>query len=379
MQKSNLKLVTELRHELHAHPEISGQEVETKRRLMSFLAEHTSFVIHDEGSWFWVKVPGTDPAQPSIGFRADYDALPIPEDLDLPYASKNPGVSHKCGHDGHSSALAGLALELEGRDVPSDVYLIFQPAEETGAGGFPSSRLIEREAIDQIYAFHNWSGIPRGCVALKRGVSQCASQGLSLEFKGITTHASNPEAGVNPSETIAQLVLYVMDLAGVARLGNRHSCFEGFVLATVVGIEVGRKDFGISASHGELNLTLRAENESDLAKLKSLICDEASHLAKQTSLLLSITDCDVFPETCNDDAAIDLVAAAAQRAGLPVVYLEKPYRASEDFGHYLKLASGAMVYIGNGQDWPPLHTSAYDFLDSNLEVAVDLWLSILGF
>ena len=106
MQKSNLKLVTELRHELHAHPEISGQEVETKRRLMSFLAEHTSFVIHDEGSWFWVKVPGADPAQPSIGFRADYDALPIPEDLDLPYASQNPGVSHKCGHDGHSSALA---------------------------------------------------------------------------------------------------------------------------------------------------------------------------------------------------------------------------------------------------------------------------------
>lgn len=379
MQAKNLELITQLRHELHAHPELSGKESETRRRLQDFLRAHTDFTIHDEGAWFWLKIDAEAPKERPIAFRADFDALPIPESLELPYASTNPGVAHKCGHDGHSASLVGLALELRDRAPSRDVYLIFQPAEETGAGGYPCSTLIARESIGEVYAFHNWSGIPRGCVALKRGVSQCASQGLSLKFKGITTHASNPQAGRNPSQAISRLVLFTEELAGGHYSQEQTPGFNKFVLATVVGISAGGRDFGISASVGEVNLTLRAEDEADLKVLKQKICQAAADFAQADGLELTHTDCDVFPETRNDDAAIEVVAQAAERAGLPVHYLERPFRASEDFGHYLKQAPGAMVYIGNGWDYPPLHTTEYDFIDGNLEVAVNLWLAVLGF
>ena len=142
MNKDNLKKIVELRHELHAHPELSGHEDWTKRRLMDFIKENTTLAVVDCGNWFYAAhcVAGAE----AIAFRADMDALPIPETgAGLPWASRCPGVSHKCGHDGHSAALCGLALELESVPRPRSVYLIFQHLWETPghreAQGSPAS------------------------------------------------------------------------------------------------------------------------------------------------------------------------------------------------------------------------------------------------
>ena len=128
MQTDNLSKIVNLRHELHMHPELSMEEKMTAARIKDFLGANTNLSIIDRGEWFYAVKRGTT-GKTRIAFRADMDALPIAEDETLSYHSKNPGVSHKCGHDGHCAALCGLALELDGRETEADVYLIFQPRE----------------------------------------------------------------------------------------------------------------------------------------------------------------------------------------------------------------------------------------------------------
>lgn len=170
MKKENRDKIVALRHDLHCHPELSMQEQETKNRLITFIKENIQLEVIDRGNWFYVQyttkrqseMPEAD-TKPPIAFRADFDALPILEDAEsLPYASENPGVSHKCGHDGHASALAGLALELDANGADRDVYLIFQHAEEIGRGAQECVPLIKEKKIAEIYGFHNWSGCTSG-------------------------------------------------------------------------------------------------------------------------------------------------------------------------------------------------------------------------
>lgn len=125
--------ITNLRHTLHACPEISGQEKQTKETLQNFLKAHTSLELHDCGKGFYAA--HRENTGNGIAFRADYDALALPEG----------GAAHLCGHDGHASALCGLALMLEGKTAGRDVFLLFQPAEETGAGAYPCTELFEKE------------------------------------------------------------------------------------------------------------------------------------------------------------------------------------------------------------------------------------------
>ena len=156
MRKENLKLITELRHELHREPELSMREEETVTRLAAFLQDNTDLEVVREAGWLYAVKAG-QPGGRRIAFRADMDALPIRETLSLPYASCREGVSHKCGHDGHCAVLCGLALELSRTETADTIYLIFQPGEETGEGAKRCCGLIRREGIEEIYAFHNKS------------------------------------------------------------------------------------------------------------------------------------------------------------------------------------------------------------------------------
>lgn len=147
MQSENLQKIVELRHILHRNAELSLHEAETDRILRDFLRRNTSLEIVERDGWFYAvkqgaKAADTADTADAIAFRADMDALPIQEGIDLPYASEHPGVSHKCGHDGHCAALCGLALELEHRRTDRSLYFIFQKAEEIGAGGAPAAELI---------------------------------------------------------------------------------------------------------------------------------------------------------------------------------------------------------------------------------------------
>jgi amidohydrolase len=367
MKEENLEKITGLRHDLHRLAELSMHESLTKRRLMQFIRENTDFTVRDCGLWFWCR---KDPEEETVAFRADMDALPIDEQLDIPYASATPGVSHKCGHDGHSAVLAGLALELTGVKLRRPVVLIFQHAEEIGAGGKVCAQLISDLQIGAIYAFHNLSGYPEGAVILRKGLTQPASKGLMVHFAGAQSHASYPEQGKNPAWAVADLIADIREL-----LVMPH---RRMTLATIVGVKVGNGDFGVSAGEGSIRMTLRSESESEMNGLEREIRSRARQLGNRDGLDVSFTSVDEFPETRNDDTALALVAGCAGHLGLPVMYMKEIWRASEDFGWYLKRCPGAIFYLGNGVGYPPLHTGAYDFNDGILPTAVGMMKEIAG-
>ncbi|MBQ6920049.1 MAG: amidohydrolase [Synergistaceae bacterium] len=361
MNDENLHKIIALRHELHEHPELSGHESETKRRLMNFLEANTRLAVVDCGQWFYASryVEGTK----AIAFRADMDALPMDESLSLPYASQNPGVSHKCGHDGHSAALCGLGLELSQFDIKRSVYLIFQHAEEIGLGARECSGFLRERSVREIYAFHNWSGWPEKSVIVKKGVCHYASAGITLSFEGKASHASEPEKGNNPAYVIAKLI-------------SELEAMKNKVLCTIVNVKVGGKNFGISPSTGEISLTVRAEREPDMRTAYNRIILRAEELARSNSMTLAKKASDYFTDTSSDPHCVERVRTAAKSLGLDVIDMAEPIRASEDFGRYTKQVDGAIFYIGNGENYPAVHTSSYDFNDNILGTAVDMFTEI---
>ena len=361
MNQENLIKIKNLRHELHD----SMNELETKRRLMNFIEENTRLAVVDCGQYFFVSryVEGTK----GIAFRADMDALPMDEVINLSYASKNPGVAHKCGHDGHCAALCGLALELDKMDLKRSVYLIFQHAEETGQGARECSKLLHERSISSIYAFHNWSGWPEKSIVIRDGLCQCSSAGLTIKFTGKTSHASEPEKGINPAFVIAKIISEIETITSK----NKK------ILCTVVNIKLGEKNFGISPGDGEISLTLRAEREEDMRVFRNAVVNLAESLANENLMTVEIVGSDYFPETLSDSRCVKKIIEAAKKLNLHVIEMPKAIRASEDFGFYTKQIHGAIFYIGNGENYPDIHTSEYDFNDEILETAVDMFMNIL--
>lgn len=370
MKHEILNSAIALRHELHAHPELPMQETWTKAHLMEFLKTHTKLEVVDRGRWFYaVFFAGDD--KPNIAFRADFDALPIEESPDLvPYASENPGVSHKCGHDGHSAALAAFALDLDENGADKNVYLIFQHAEETGQGGRECAALLAEKNISEIYAVHNLPGLRFGAVAAPDGTAQFASTGMILTFEGKKSHACYPENGRNPAFAISELILALDSLA-------QNPKYRGMTLITVIAVRVGEHAFGTNAGHGELLLTVRGAFSEELDDLIRAIEGMAQERSAQYGLTCSVRYEDVFPDTFNHSACTEKVRRAARELGIPVEELAEPFRASEDFGWYTKEIPGAIFYIGGG-DCPPIHTVTFDFPDALIEPIGDLYRKILA-
>ena len=371
MTPVQLSAITQLRHTLHRHPELSMQETETMKILQVFLRENTSLEIHAGDGWFYALKKASASFQSSsnagpMAFRADMDALPIAESISLPYGSENEGISHKCGHDGHCAVLCGLALELDRRETDRDVYLIFQPGEEIGAGAKRCAELIREKGIAEIYAMHNLGGYAEGTLVYRRGLTQPASEGLRIRLTGRTSHASAPEKGNNPAGAIAAIVQYAL---GTAEGSPMRLC-------TITGIRLGDGDFGISPGEGEICMTLRAEIEDEMLAMEKSVLSHAAQAAETAGLKMTCSIHDYFPETRNHDACLDRVLEAARKNKIPAISMGELWRASEDFGHYLKICPGAMIYIGNGEDYPPLHTSEYDFNDRIIEPAVNLFTGI---
>lgn len=354
MDQTTLDKITALRQKLHISAEPSGEERNTKAILQQFLWENTSLQITDKGKWFIAEHREGD-VLPNIAFRADMDALPL----------STGGASHMCGHDGHCASLAGLGMLLEGKRLGKNVFLLFQHAEETGRGGKECRSLIKENNIDEIYAYHNIPGWPEGSVLLRRGTFACSSKGMTARFAGEPSHAAYPEAGVNPGFAAAALI---SGLPGLLEPGR----YKGMTLATLVGAGIGAKSFGTAAGEAEVWLTLRAWYEEDLNKLQSSIENTSRKAAEKDGAEVSFSFCEEFPETVNDDACLGKVADACEALGIRTAELPEPFRWSEDFGCYLKETKGAFFGIGDGVDYPQLHTGNFAFNDRILGTAVSV-------
>lgn len=369
MNKELFVKALNLRHKLHQYPELSGEETETKKRIRDFLRENTNLEVVDKGSWIYAKYTAEKQPAKSIAFRADFDAIKVEENQDLPYASVNKGISHKCGHDGHTAALAAFAMDVDEQGCSCNVYFIFQHGEETGIGGKVCAALIEEEHIEEVYAVHNWPGAPFGSLGLREGVINCASKGLELHLTGKPAHASYPESGISPAEAISRIVLSLGKMVKKDR-------YEGLVLATVIQVDIGERAFGVAAHEGRLLLTIRGEYERELLMLQKDITELAESEAEREGLELEILYDDEFPETCNAPKAIEKLRAIAEEKGWPVNEMREPIRASEDFGYYLKKSPGAFIWLGAGENWPVIHSEAFDYNDGLIEKTVELFRAL---
>ena len=347
--------ITQLRRQLHEIAEISGREVRTKQMLMNFLREHTTLELYSCGEGFYAAHREENTTKPSIAIRADYDALAMPDGT----------ASHLCGHDGHAAALCGAALMAEGHSYGRDIFFLFQPAEETGAGAEPCCELFRKETVGEVYGAHNLPGWPLGQVTTRPGTFACASRGVTLCFAGKPTHAAYPENGVSPATAVGKLLCAVPELSDPAK-------YTGMTLCTVIGVQMGEKAFGAAAAVAEVWLTLRGEHDCDLNKLYDGVLRLSEQLAQEYGLRFSHDVQDVFPATENTPACAEKVMALCGGT-----VLEVPMRWSEDFGHYLKNCAGAFFGIGAGEDYPPLHTEHYEYPDALLQPAMEAFLALM--
>ena len=360
------------RHELHRRPEISGEEAETARAVRAALAltSPDKVIAYLGGHGVAAVYEGTDEG-PTVMFRAELDGLPIEEISDLPYRSTVAGKGHLCGHDGHMAILMALANEF-GRQRPrrGRVVLMFQPAEEHGAG---AAAVIEDSKFAEIvpdYAFslHNLPGLPLGHVALDSGPVNCASRGMKVELFGKTSHASLPEDGTSPMLAVAGLM---PELTALADGGAMNA---NFALVTVTHARMGEPAFGIAPGHAEIWATLRTTTDAGMAGIVARAEALVAQRAAQAGLTFAVSYHDVFHHCENAPEAVAHLRHALQQEEVAHDSGVFPIKASEDFGRFAASGPSAMFYLGAGENYPQLHNPDYDFPDALIAIGARIFM-----
>jgi amidohydrolase len=368
-----------LRRELHANPELSGQEAQTAARLLAFLAACEPMEVLTGlggGHGLAAVFAGAAPVDgPTVVLRAELDALPIHETGKAAHRSTRDGMAHLCGHDGHLAILCGAGLALHARPpARGKVVLLAQPAEETGEGAraIADDPRFRALAPDWIFALHNLPGHPQGEAVVREGPFTAGSVGFVVGLRGRTSHAAYPKQGASPARAMADLV------TGLVTLPIPLETRGELALVTVVHARLGEVAFGTSPGYAEVMATLRAARQPVLDELREAATALAGTVAARDRLVLETDWVEEFPPVTNDPGAARLAAAAARRAGLSVATpAGTPFRWSEDFGWFLRRTPGALIGLGAGRNHAPLHSDDYDFPDRLIPKGVDFWCEIV--
>lgn len=368
---------TNIRHRLHQLAEPSGAEVATQQFIIDILAGFEPTHIHVfKNSKNLLAVYDFGPGGETTLIRGDFDAVRVPETLDLPYASHTPGVAHKCGHDGHATILLGLAEQLHLHPLAKGrVLLFFQAAEETGEG---AAQLLETDILEQykpgkVYALHNIPGEPLGSVICKEGSFTCSVVSCDVELHGRTAHAAEPLKAVSPYPTARAITdrLLAMNCYDMSR--------DDFRLLTLVEFRVGEQAYGVAAGHGVLRFTLRAKDDDLLQRTKAELLQVVEQETSNTEGLCSnITWREYFAAAKNHKDAVESIRNAAERCGLEYVEKQTPFSWGEDFGLLTQHYDGALFGLGSGDSQPPLHHQLFDFPDELVPVGVMIFYQILS-
>lgn len=366
--------LVEFRHRLHTSPEISGEEEATARRIVAALEEigPDRIVTGLGGHGVAAVFDGAEPG-PTIMFRCELDALPIEEIGDLPYRSTVPGKGHLCGHDGHMTILTGLARGLaRSRPARGRVVLLFQPAEETGAGAAAviADPRFKEIAPDFAFALHNMPGLPLGSASISPGPANCASRGMRIVLSGKTSHASVPEDGVSPMRAVADL------MPALTALGPGGALQSGYRLVTVTHARLGEPAFGIAPGYAEIWATLRTLTDDGMIGLVDRAEALAGEAAGRHGLEVAIDYHDVFHHCENDPGAVGILRAAFDAEAIPHGEAEV-MRASEDFGLFGRGAKSAMFLFGSGEASPQLHNPDFDFPDALIEPGARIFMRVV--
>ncbi len=364
------------RRDLHANPELGFEEHRTAEFVARKLAEFGCEVHRNVGRTGVIGVLQTGNG-PSIGLRADMDALPIEEANDLPYRSRNPGRMHACGHDGHTAMLLGAARYLaETRNFDGTAVFIFQPAEEGlgGARAMIDDRLFTRFPCDSVFGMHNTPGLAIGKFAIRPGAMMAGGAFFDVTVTGSGSHGARPEAGIDPVLSACHIVTALQAI--VAR--NLGPAETAVVSATA--IHAGEA-YNVIPQTAVIRGTARAFGKDVMQRIEHNLRRTAQGVAAALGATAQVDFRSLFAPLVNDPTETKLMAdTAAEIVGEEHVDRNRSaVMASEDFSFMLEQRPGAYINIGNGEvtGSVPVHNPRYNFNDEALPIGATLYARVI--
>jgi amidohydrolase len=356
------------RRHLHQHPELSWQEKATAAFIRKFLAPLNIELRTTDDFYATVAIIRGGKPGPTVGLRADIDALPITEQSELPYRSQNAGCMHACGHDGHTAVLLGAAkilAELR-HELCGNIICAFQPAEEHNGGGraLLASKLLDGLDIGAFFALHAWPYLPAGAIGVRRGAMMSAIDDFEVVVHGKAGHAAHPLGAIDPVLISAHVITAVQSL--VTR--ERHGADPAVISVTM--IHGGTADNVIPA---EVRLagTIRTLHAETRERMNRRFTEIVEGVAQSFGGRAEVKIDSGYPSLMNDDRMVDLLEKVANEVvgSAKIVELKEPSMGGEDFAYYLQKYPGAMFRLGVGPA-SLLHADTFDFNDDALETGM---------
>jgi amidohydrolase len=374
----------QIRRDLHAHPELCYEEQRTADVVAAKLTEWGIPVVRGLGQTGVVGIIKHGDSARAIGLRADMDALPMQEINTFPHASRHAGKMHACGHDGHTAMLLGAAHHLaQHRHFDGTVYLVFQPAEEGGAGArkMIEDGLFERFPMDAIYGMHNWPGIPTGSLSVCEGPMMASSNEFHVTVRGKGAHAAQPHKGIDPIMVAVQIAQ-----AWQTIITRNKSPLDTAVLS-ITQIHAGSAT-NVIPDQAQMVGTVRTFTTDVLDMIEQRMQALATHIALAYDAEVDFSFKRNYPPLVNHARETQFALSVMRE----VVGADKvddrvePTMGAEDFAFFLQEKPGCYIFIGNGEGEHRdrghglgpcvLHNGSYDFNDQLLPVGASFWVRL---
>jgi amidohydrolase len=370
--------ITAWRRDIHAHPELLYDVHRTAAtvadKLRSFGCDEVVTGVGRTGVVGVIRGGKGGQSGRVIGLRADMDALPIEEANDVPYKSTVPGKMHACGHDGHTAMLLGAARYLaETRNFAGTAVVIFQPAEEGGAGGkaMVQDGLMDRFRIEEVYGMHNYPGLPVGQFALRSGPLMAAADRLTIEIEGRGGHAARPHISVDTVLVGAQIINQIQSIVS-RNVDPLHAA-----VISICMFQAGSTD-NVIPQTALLRGTARSLTPEVRDLLEKRLHEVVTGTAQLYGATAKLTYKRDYPVTRNHARQAEFAASVASQ----VVGTERvdhdvaPVMGAEDFSFMLEARPGAFIFVGNGNS-AGLHHPSYDFNDEIIPIGTSYWAKLV--
>ena len=364
------------RQDIHAHPELLYDTHRTsalvEEKLRAFGCDEVVTGIGRTGVVGVIRGKA-DTSGRVIGLRADMDALPIEEATGVEYASKTPGLMHACGHDGHTAMLLGAAKYLaETRNFDGTVAVIFQPAEEGGAGGdaMVKDGLMERFGIEEVYGMHNAPGLPVGTFAIKPGPFFAATDEFDIHVEGKGGHAAKPHEAIDTTLVASHIVVALQSIA------SRNVDPLKQVVVTVAAFHTEGEAHNVIPQTVTLRGTIRTLDAEtrELARARLTAIAEGTAAAFGATARVDLAQ--GYPVMVNHEVETGHARLAAEKVtGQPPLEVP-PVMGGEDFAYMLEARPGAYILVGNG-DTAMVHHPAYNFDDEAIPYGASFWAEMV--
>ncbi len=358
-----------IRRQLHAHPELSHEELETTAAIRGWLDEAGIRIADYPLRTGVVAEVGGLRGGPVIAIRADIDALPVQEETGLQFASRVPGKMHACGHDFHTAAVLGAALLLKKREAELEgtVRFLFQPAEEKAKGASQVIASGALEGVKAVFGLHNKPDLPVGTIGIKAGPLMAAADGFIVEVKGLGTHAAVPEAGIDPIVASAHIITALQSI-----VSRNVGALDGAVVS-VTRLNSGTA-WNVIADQAVFDGTLRTFDEKVRTKVRERFEQIVTGVGAALGAQARVSWLDGPPAVVNDRRWSEAAAAVANSIGLHVVE-PMPSPAGEDFSFYLQHVPGSFFFLGTSgpQEW---HHPAFDVDERALPIGASFFAAL---